>query len=243
MQYAILSDIHSNLEAFKAVLKKCEDEKIKNFLFLGDIIGYGPNPVECVNLLQDIKCLAIVKGNHDAIIGDGRSSMDFNVNARASIEFTKSKLKNSQKKWIESFPLTANVEDFVIVHACLYVPDCWFYLFNDSIALSLTFNAMIKENKKLCFIGHSHLPMVFYKKNEMPSLVLPEVIPNDFTIINNGSIGQPRDGNSKACFLIYDSETKKIKIERVDYDIHKTVKKMNECGLPPSLGQRLFKGV
>lgn len=240
-KYAVISDVHSNLEALRAVLNDIEKEKIKKVLFIGDVVGYGPDPVKCIELIRK-RCIYSVAGNHDwAVIGYTPSDY-FNYNARVAIEWTKEQLAEDDFKFLRSLSIVKVLEKegVFLVHASPKEPDAWNYI------LSL-YDAEINFQyfkERICLIGHSHVPFII---ETLPSgeIVLHreeiEFKESCRYIINVGSVGQPRDGNPDAAYAIIND--KYARIIRVRYDIEKTQKKMEKAGLPEFLIERLSKGI
>jgi len=243
MKYGLISDIHANVEAFSVVLGELKAEKVDRFIFLGDIVGYGANPHECLGMLQDLikdpGCL-YVAGNHDSSVCGLSGTENYNPYARESIFWTQHQLDAADMKFLSQMKLVEQEENFTIVHANLINPLGWGYIMDIDDAYP---NFKLFDDQ-ICFIGHSHKPVVF-AANEIVDWYLKEKFPIEKKhkyIINVGSVGQPRDGNPKACYGIYDTTTSIIEIKRVSYDIEKAQKKIIDAGLPRLLAQRLSVG-
>jgi predicted phosphodiesterase len=238
MRYAILADIHSNLAAFEAVLKDIEERGgVEGIWCLGDIIGYGPDPHACIELLNRYKHIAIA-GNHDwAAIGKLELT-DFNPYAAAAARWTAHQLTKEDIKYIENLPLTLGEGDFTLVHGSPRHP-IWEYLLSPEDAEE-NFSHF---NSRFCLIGHSHIPF-FTQQGEGMLKRLPPSLPlgNERLIINPGGVGQPRDGDPRASYVIYDSQEGVIYHHRIPYDIAFTQRKMVELGLPSPLAIRLSYG-
>ena len=247
MYYAIIADVHANLEALEAVLKDIKKRKIESILFLGDAVGYGPNPNECIEVLQEIVSESTrtekvsLMGNHDSAVIGLTDLEYFNPNARTAIEWTKDVLTHENRIFLKDLPLVNSLkhDSIFLVHATPKEPEQWHYLIN-------TLDAYINFHfftEKICLIGHSHQPsiieqlpegeMVIYKDNA-------EIKDKHRYIINVGSVGQPRDGNLDAAYALLNENS--IEIKRVSYDILSTQKKMRAAGLPLSLIERLARG-
>lgn len=268
MKYAILSDIHANLEAFHTVLKKCRFLGAEQYVCLGDTVGYGADPVECLSLLRSLNPIAVVKGNHDEYSSNDDEIMEgFNPHARAAVLWTKSVLSPEERQYLADLPmrLTPRGTNFTVVHATLDSPDAWGYIFDTHQAA----DNFSYQFTPLCFCGHSHVPKAFEKK---PVLVhsgkpIEEVIPwagPDVSmvpeeaqseqaiplamqpgykyLINVGSVGQPRNGDPRASFAIYDSDAKTVTRYMLPYDIALAQSKIREAGLPERLASRLEVG-
>ena len=243
MRYAIVADIHSNLAAFRAVL---DDIKLKGEVAeiwcLGDVVGYGPDPHQCLQLLQQYRHICVA-GNHDwAAIGKLDTS-DFNPDAATACHWTAQQLSPEDMHYLESLPLVIERDDFTIVHGSPREP-IWEYLVSTTSA---------KQNfahfqSQFCLVGHSHVPLVF--KYDEGACLLSDfpadsvlTLAEERLIINPGGVGQPRDGDPRASYAIYDSEAGTIYHYRVTYDIGATQSRMMEYGLPRRLAVRLDYGI
>ena len=243
MRYLILSDIHSNLPALQAVLEEVDLGQIHRVLCLGDMVGYGPNPNECIDFLRTLPSFRCVAGNHDwAAIGK-MDANDFNPAARMACQWTGRELTDQSVAYLKTLPETLTEGGYTLVHGSLRAP-IWEYITHPLIAQH-TF-ALLQT--PLCFHGHTHVPVVFYQegKGHPQAFILPpgQVMSLDDGryLINVGSIGQPRDGDPRASYLLFDSEEATIEYGRVDYPIEQTQKMMRERGLPESLIARLSYG-
>ncbi len=240
MRYAVLSDVHSNLEAFKVVLTDVKQKQIKDIVFLGDAVGYGPNPNECIDLLAE-RCKILLAGNHDwGVLGLTDISY-FNEYARYAIEWTKGVLTEKNTKIIKSFPVKKESKDdnILFVHATPKDPEEWHYLLTLWDA-EINFNYF---DNNFCFIGHSHQPFIIERFPSGELVTYKEearIKKGDRYIINAGSVGQPRDGDPRACYAIINDE--KVEIVRISYDIGSVQKKMREERLPSFLIDRLTVG-
>ena len=240
MRFAILSDIHANLEALEAVLADARDRRCTHFICLGDVVGYNANPRECLDLVRELDC-PVVKGNHDEEATLDASSERFNELAERAIQWTRNNLADQDKEWLRSLPLQKQVHDFTIVHATLDTPGQWGYVFNtlDAVA-SFTYQCTA-----VCFFGHTHVPMVFIRGQSGVRQERKEHIriePGRKYFINVGSVGQPRDGNWRAAYCIYDVESKLVELLRVKYDLATAQDKITKAGLPQPLANRLAIG-
>jgi len=240
MHYAVLSDVHSNLDALKVVLEDVDQRKIEDTVFIGDAVGYGPNPNECVELLSQ-RCKILLAGNHDWGVLGLTDLTYFNENARAAIEWTKGVLTESNRDLLRSFLIKKAIKeaDIFLVHSTPKEPEEWHYLLTLWDA-EINFHYF---NSTFCFLGHSHQPFIVEK---LPSGELvtykktARIVKTRRYIINAGSIGQPRDGDPRACYAIIDDE--KIEIMKVPYDVESVQKKMRKEGLPSLLIERLAIG-
>src|SRR5215470_2821062 len=239
MRFAIFSDVHANLEALDAVLANAHARKCTHFVCLGDVVGYNANPHECVERIQELDC-PIVKGNHDEQASLFESSTDFNPIAERAIQWTRDHLTEKDKGWLRDLPLQKQVRDFTIVHATLDMPARWGYVFNNlDAAASFTY-----QRTNVCFFGHTHVPMVFVRDEVVcrERVELVRIEPTKKYFINMGSVGQPRDGNWRAAYCIYDTENNLVQQFRVKYDLAAVQKKIAEAGLPRLLAERLAIG-
>ncbi len=239
MRYAILSDIHANYDALEAVLKELEKENIDQYVCVGDIVGYGAEPDRCVDKIKDL-VVACVAGNHDFATIEKTNIEFFNAYAKEATLWTRQRLSEENKKYLEDLKLVEEINGFTIVHGTLYAPALFDYI-------QTTFDAYLSLqvlDKQLCFVGHSHVPISFFLDDAVTYSVESEIElkPGTKAIINVGSVGQPRDDNPKAAYAIYDTEKSKVWIKRAEYDVESAAKKIEEAGLPEILGERLKYG-
>jgi len=244
MRYAIIADIHSNLAAFTAVLDDIERRGgVEEIWCLGDVVGYGPDPGQCIELLRQCNHVCIA-GNHDlAAIGKIDTS-DFNPDAATANHWTTRQLSTADANYLENLPLVMEKDGFTLAHGSPREP-IWEYLLSISSA---------RENftyfqSQFCLVGHSHVPLVFRYSNTGDCSLSPFkasvglFLGKDRLIINPGAIGQPRDGDPRASYAIYDSEAKMIRLYRVSYDIYVTQNKMVKQNFPMRLVARLNYGM
>lgn len=239
MRFAIFSDIHSNLEALEAVLADARQRRCTHFVCLGDIVGYNANPGDCIELIQQLDCPA-VKGNHDEQATFPASSERFNELAERAIDWTRDHLNDQHKEWLRNLPLQRQVHDFTIVHATLDTPGQWGYVFNNLDALA----SFTYQRTAVCFFGHTHVPMVFVREESVrrdPDEHIRIELGKKY-FINAGSVGQPRDGNWRAAYCIYDVDNNVVELLRVKYDLATAQKKITKSGLPRLLAERLGVG-
>jgi predicted phosphodiesterase len=239
MRFAIFSDVHANLEALEAVLQDAEAHGATSHVCLGDVVGYNANPHECVARIQAMEC-PIVKGNHDEQASLTESSRDFNELAEHAIEWTRANLTGEDKDWLRDLRLERQVRDFTIVHATLDTPAQWGYVFNNlDAAASFTY-----QHTAICFFGHTHVPMAFIRDDGVRRINFEQIRiePARKYFINAGSTGQPRDGDWRAAYCIFDGEKNVIELHRVKYDVDAAQKKIVKAGLPRLLAERLALG-
>ena len=239
MRYAILSDIHGNLDALEAVLEDLQDASIDTYICLGDIVGYGPQPAECLHLLQQHRSINIA-GNHDFAAADKLNTSTFNLLARTATMWTRNELSAEDLEYLADLPLVTHFETFEIVHGTLYAPELFDYR-QTSYDADL---AMSRMETSLCFIGHSHIPVNFFQQDLISYSFEREIsVPqNGKVIVNVGSVGQPRDQDPRACFAVYDTEEEVVRIRRARYDVDLVAEKIERAGLPAALGERLKVG-
>jgi len=242
MIYAVISDIHGNLEALLAVLEciKSYKKKIDKIICLGDIVGYGADPDECIRITREVSDV-ILAGNHDFAVCEQTSMENFNEYARAAVLWSKDALNDEEINFLKRLPLKYQEKGTDFVHSSLHRPESWRYL-SGTFDTNIDFQIM---EKKVLFVGHTHVPVIFensgteIKRLNSPGLSLN---PDKKYIINPGSVGQPRDRDPRASFALYDLERKSVETIRVEYDIKETQRKILDVGLPEVLATRLSYG-
>ncbi|MBQ9335779.1 MAG: metallophosphoesterase family protein [Lentisphaeria bacterium] len=267
MKYAVLSDIHANLEALSVVLAKCDEVGVDQYISLGDIVGYNANPKECLDLMRGRNLVCAVKGNHDEYAAGGDNAIEgFNPHARAAVIWTRSQLPPQDRAWLAGLPFRQTLKGTFItaVHATLDSPDSWGYIFDEHHAQ----DNFSYQFTPLCFIGHSHVPVGFCKKpitsfsdrmietiQDWESRNVPEMkfgkaesVTIDLEtgykyLLNVGSVGQPRNRDPRASFAIYDSDMKTVTRYCLPYDIPSAQQKILAAGLPERLATRLAAGI
>jgi len=244
VRYAIIADIHANLAAFNAVLDDIERKGgVEEVWCLGDVVGYGPDPRECIELLRQCNHVCVA-GNHDwAAIGKVDTS-DFSPDAVAACQWTARQLSAEDVSYLRNLPLVIQKGDFTLVHGSPRKPVEEYLLSTSNARENFAF-----FQTKFCLVGHSHVSLVF-KYDESGACFYNEFSPNvglvlgkSRLIINPGGVGQPRDGDPRASYAIYDSEVGMIRLYRINYEIGTTQAKMVEQGLPMQLVARLNYGM
>jgi diadenosine tetraphosphatase ApaH/serine/threonine PP2A family protein phosphatase len=246
LRTAFISDIHANLDALNVVLEDIKGQNIDRIVCLGDIVGYGPEPNECSSLVKEVAKVTVV-GNHDYAALGKMDTLGFNEYARAAADWTAESLSEDAVQFLESLPLTALLDDgqTLLVHASPLNPERWTYVLSYQEA-QRQFEAF---KERLCFIGHSHLPVVIEENgDEINALEFPEAVPlrlhrDRRYIVNVGSVGQPRDRDPRTGYAWYDDEMDAAMLRRLEYDVDAVQKKILDAGLPPFLAQRLSDGV
>jgi diadenosine tetraphosphatase ApaH/serine/threonine PP2A family protein phosphatase len=241
MKYAVIADIHANLEARQVVIEKAYDLGCERFLCLGDVIGYNANPCECIELIRGLPLEACVRGNHDDYACSDADLSGFNPQAAWAIEWTREHVSDSQREWLDSLTYQQLLNPKVtLVHATLDMPKSWGYIF-DKWHAAASFNYQYTQ---LCFSGHTHVPVIFHKFGQVTAEQLPRIHlePGHKYLINVGSVGQPRDGDPRASFGVFDAEDRTVELQRVAYDIEACQTKIRRAGLPERLAARLATG-
>jgi len=246
MRIGILGDIHSNLEALTTVIAAMKRENVEHWVQVGDIVGYGPDPSACMDLVRELGC-TVCLGNHDAAVVGLLDQDYFNTYARAAVEWTRGRLRKRDFEYLQGLPLVVEHRFYTLVHGSLHMPEMFGYVLTpvearDSLRLQRTF---------MGFVGHSHVPAIYAQ----PQGVADELrvhFDSEMTVnienaarvlMNVGSVGQPRDEDPRAAFALYDTDTSICQIRRVAYDIAATQAKIRAAGLPHVLADRLSLGV
>ncbi len=239
MLYAVLGDIHGNLHAFEAVMADVDQAGVDCVLCVGDVVGYGAYPAECLQAVRDMEA-TVVAGNHDwATVG--KIGLDyFNADARDSIEWTQEALGEGELEWLSGRELVWTLDDITLVHSTLFSPEYFDYM-QTLYDVRLSFEHM---ESHIAFCGHSHVPVMFFDGDPVDCFLEREVdVPPDRrVIINVGSVGQPRDLDPRACYGIYDTDEQKVYMRRVEYDIHSASESIVAAGLPNTNAARLVLG-
>jgi predicted phosphodiesterase len=239
MKYAIVADIHGNLEAFQVVLEDIEKQKCTHIACLGDIVGYNATPKECLDTVRALN-MPCVKGNHDEFCSSDTPMEGFSPNAAEAGNWTRGMLTEDDRRWLRELKFLRLVSNFTIVHATLDAPQRWGYVF-DKLAAAASFTY---QNTPVCFFGHTHVPVAFIRDSVVKGGTYSKfrVEPGRKYFVNVGAVGQPRDGNPKAAYVIYDIDEGSIELRRLDYDIPAAQKKILQAGLPARLAERLAMG-
>lgn len=243
MRFAVFSDVHGNLEALDAVLAHAEREHVASYLCLGDVIGYGANPNECVDRVRSLSPGVCLRGNHDAAAVDTRERLFFHEVALEGIQFSVRHLTPDNVEYLTALPYVyRGHERMMAVHASPYHPEAWEYVL-DSPGAERAFDAMAPA--RVAFIGHSHSPVVFVDDGSVQRFPRGELVLDLSAhryVLNVGSVGQPRDGNPDASYVVYDDQDDRVTHHRVRYDREKAAEKILHAGLPPVLAERLLIG-
>ncbi len=242
MRVAILADIHGNLEALEAVLADAAGYGgVDESWCLGDIVGYGPDPTACLASVLE-KCRYVVAGNHDMAAAGVIALADFNDDAAKACLWTSKQLSHKELTHLKKLEMETWVDDFTLVHGSPKDP-IWEYLVNVDAARE----NFSRFETPYCLVGHSHVPLIFEEAHNRARMVVPlpavMKLHDKRFIINPGSVGQPRDRDSRASYMIYDSTEKTVELRRLSYNITMTQEKMTAAGLPQYLIKRLTRGI
>jgi len=239
MRYAVIADIHGNLEALQVVLADIKEQKCTHVVCLGDVVGYGANPKECLDIIRGMN-IPVVKGNHDEYIGVDVNPDGFNDAAAEAVTWSRAQLTEDDRKWLRELKYFRLVANFSIVHATLDGPQRWGYVVEKlEAAASFTY-----QNTQVCFFGHTHVPVAFIRDTGVRGGTYSKfrVEAGKKYFVNVGSVGQPRDGNPKSAYVIYDLVQQTIELRRLDYPIAEAQRKIRAAGLPERLAERLASG-
>lgn len=245
MRYLVLSDIHANLEALDAVLEATEGTGCDEVLVLGDLVGYGADPNAVVERIRELRPRAVIRGNHDKVGAGIEPSDAFNTVARAAIRWTYEALSDDNRDWLAELPTgPVAVDDLLeICHGTPFDEDM--YVFDDADVL----RAMQASSRRLCLYGHTHVQVGYRLANQSLTLETADIrrplhvpIAHGHYLINPGSVGQPRDGDPRAGYAIYDATRQVVEIYRTPYPIEKAQARIRQEGLPEALAQRLAIG-
>ena len=242
MRLALISDIHGNLTALEAVLADIDSQQVETIHCLGDVIGYGPEPAACIELVEK-RCTVKLLGNHEYVVMGLESLSQMNQAARKSAEWTCNQVGDREISLLAEYEMEHVIDDrYTLVHASPCEPEQWPYL----LTISEVRAAFAAMQTPICFFGHTHLPTVFSLETDgtirqrTPEVFTPE--PDRRYLINVGSVGQPRDNDSRACYVILDTESGRVEYRRVEYDIAQTQDKMRQAEMPRMLIERLAVG-
>jgi predicted phosphodiesterase len=228
MKFAIIADVHANLEAFQAVLADSREQRCTHYAFLGDFVGYCADPKACIDIVRGMNAPCI-KGNHDEYCAADLPLIGFNLSAAKALQWTRKQLMEDDRRWLRSLGYVHTVENFTIVHATLQAPHLWGYVF-DKLAAAASF---AYQHTQVCFFGHTHVPVAFVRDGDVRGGTYTKfkVKPGKQYFVNVGAVGQPRDNNSKAAYVVYDKDEGTVELRRSAYDIAATQRKIRNAGL------------
>lgn len=238
MRYAVLSDIHSNWEALEKAVSFAETQKVEAWIVLGDTVGYGANPNECFEWAAKTATIHVV-GNHEKAVVDKELLEWFNEDPRKAIDWTTEVMKEELKNMISALPYVRVEKGFTCVHSSLDEPEQFHYLMNFHEAI----HTFVKMENSICFIGHTHIPSYFCAEDRTAKYLKSGVInleEGKRYILNPGSVGQPRDRDTRLSFAIFDDDKRTFEIVRLAYDNKKAAEKIRSAGLPRYFADRLL---
>lgn len=245
MRLAIFSDIHGNLEALEAFIRDASGRRLDAYICLGDVVGYGASPGQCLDRLNSLPRLHLLLGNHDAAATWQTSPYQMSKAASQAILWTMDQLSEGQNHLLAGLEETLRLQDMLFCHANPYSPQGWRYV-------TTWFSAMrsfLASKRQLTFVGHTHRPAVITRSGGFQIQFAPPPSEGSLAleggaryIINCGSIGQPRDGNADASYVICDTDSRRVEFVRVGYDIESAARRIEKAGLPGYLAERLFRG-
>lgn len=247
MRIGILGDIHANKEALTASIEAMQEEGVDQWVQVGDIVGYGADPKECLAIVKELGCTVCI-GNHDAAVVGLLSTDYFNPYARQAVEWTRSQLSIDELDYLRQLPLVVVAQDYTVVHGSLHMPEQFGYV----ISVVEAKDSLRAQETAMGFVGHSHVPAIYMERDGLPAGELEVVYAPEVTVstegcakvlMNVGSVGQPRDEDPRAAYALYDTSTHQASIRRVEYDIAASQQKIREAGLPDVLADRLALGV
>ena len=244
MRSLIIADLHSNLEAFQAILQDARVQGgFEQVWCLGDVVGYGPDPGPCIDLLRSLPHVAIC-GNHELGALGSLNLEEFNPHAAAATRWTAEQLTPEQAGYLRALPQWLEQGEFTLVHGSPLEP-VWDYFLPTSMTPEELRASFERFTTPYCLVGHSHLPFRC-REPDLAFLPLPQgqALPlgQERLVINPGSAGQPRDGDPRVCYALYDTETRRLTHHRTSYDIEAVQVKMRRAGLPEYLAARLSAG-
>ncbi|OGW29054.1 MAG: hypothetical protein A2X56_12040 [Nitrospirae bacterium GWC2_57_13] len=243
MRYAIISDIHSNLEALTAVLARIAELKVDAVLCLGDIVGYNASPNECIDIVRR-EGIACILGNHDTRAAGLKVPTDFNAAAMRAIQWTREQLTEESRQFLRGLPAEQTMYGFFIFHGKIHDTD-HYILSKEDVKEGFALLAKIKGSPTPGFFGHTHLRTAYSLSGKAFAIEGAKELHLEKKkryLINPGSVGQPRDRDPRAAFLVYDREKEVVFFHRTEYDIQACQEKIIRAGLPSRLAERLVAG-
>jgi len=245
MRLGIFSDVHANLEALQAVLQAYQKVDIDRYVCLGDIVGYGANPNECCKLVRDLTEFVVI-GNHDAACCGRLCSDWFNPAARAAVEVHRRMLEAVHITWLAQLPYRIEMADLWFCHGSPCRQEEFPYILDETDVETIAYR--VPDHPPVIFVGHTHRGTAFTFQ-ERPTLRVWEdqrrglqILPSHRYVLNVGSVGQPRDGDWRASYAVFDTEARTFELRRTEYDVDAASQKIEDLGLPHSLSERLFLG-
>jgi predicted phosphodiesterase len=243
MRIAVIADIHANLEALQAVRGRIAELSVDEIVCLGDIVGYGANPNECVDIIRSENILSVL-GNHDVCASGQEQPFRFNALARSAVFWTREHLTEEGRLFLLNLPRERRVRDFFLIHGSIHDTDRYLLSREDAVD-NFQLLAGLPGDLKFGFFGHTHVGAAFIDHQGRISSDLSSELslsPGKRYLLNPGSVGQPRDGDPRASFLVFDRDKLTVLFFRVQYDITACQDKILRAGLPPQLAWRLEQG-
>ena len=239
MRYGIFGDVHGNYDALAAVIEFLDQQGADVLLCTGDVVGYGAEPSRCIETIRQ-RCVVCLAGNHDHAACGKLDTEYFNIFARQVANWTRQHLSDEENQWLAGLPFICHFEDFTLAHGSAHSPEVFNYI-TTIFDAELSFECL---DKPLLFYGHTHIPLAFFNTVPMTYTMDQEIPVNveGKTLVNVGSVGQPRDEDPRACCTLYDSDEQLVYLHRVPYDVKLTGKKIIDAGLPEALAIRLELG-
>ena len=240
LKVAFLSDIHGNIQALQSVLKDLDAKSVQHLASLGDVVGYGGNPNECLDLVKT-RCRYSVYGNHEMALIRNEVASCYRLEVRSSLEFHKSILSPENLNYIGSLPVLIEEPNFTATHGSLNSPTEFEYIFTKEDAD----RHFAKQKTRIAFCAHTHTPGIWtHQKDHTDFTIAKNIILKESGkyLINVGSVGQPRDGDARACYVIFDPTEQRVEFFRISYDVKEAAKAVLLCGGSPSFASRLFLG-
>lgn len=244
MKLGILGDIHSNLSALRTVLAALEKEGVTRILSVGDVVGYGAAPTECVALLRELG-VDVVKGNHDSATVGEIDLLYFNHYAREAVRWTQTVVTDRDTRWLAALPYILDLDTCSVAHGTYHRPELFDYIQSPTDA-DPSLDAMVRP---VCFVGHTHHPVTLLRPKDDPLRTFYcgdteiDLSESSRALVNVGSVGQPRDEDPRAAYAVFDTEIDRVWVKRVAYDIEREAHRIRSAGLPGVLADRLFLGV
>jgi predicted phosphodiesterase len=244
MKYGVLGDIHGNLSALELAVRHLKNRGAESFISVGDVVGYGAAPRECIALLREVGA-HVVQGNHDAAVAGKLELTYFNSYAKDAVLWTRQHMSKEELNWLGGLPLVLELQHCAVAHGALHRPERFDYILGVGDA-----EASLDELQlPVCFVGHSHVPVTILRPAEAPNqtshspdltLDLAECCK---ALVNVGSVGQPRDEDPRTAFALFDAESGTVEILREEYDIEREAARIRRAGLPTMLADRLYLGI
>lgn len=244
MKYGVLGDIHANLSALETALAGLRAANVDVLISVGDVVGYGAAPSECIALLRENDVVTVL-GNHDAACSGRLDDGHFNPYARAAVAWTRETLTTEDLAWLRQLPLQVSLEHCQVAHGTISQPELFDYL----LSVTDADPSLDVLERPVGFVGHSHVPLTVMRFEDLDGKTaysyesIVDLNGTTGAVVNAGSVGQPRDEDPRTCYVIYDSGAREVRFERAQYDIDREAKRIRSAGLPAMLADRIRLGV